>query len=77
MTDHTKPPLTAKQMAHIERVNDRTEVAYTDIEWTPEGRQAHMHRASLIEQLDYTASVIIDLQLKRVDLKETLKVMRP
>ena len=76
MTDlgkFTKPPVSPEDMTDIEAGHMRVEAMYWDIEWTSEGRQAHAHRGSLIEQLNYTAAVIIDLQLQLADLKGTLQ----
>ena len=76
MTDlgkFTKPPVSPEDMTDIEAGHMRVEAMYWDIEWTSEGRQAHAHRGSLIEQLNYTAAVIISIQLELTRIKDLLK----
>jgi len=78
VTDYTKPPVSPEDMDKIEARHKMTEVVRTKAEWhVPNQTAAHADRGRLIEQLNYTAAVVIDLQLKLADLKDTLKEMRP
>lgn len=68
--NYDKPPVSEKDMDSIER---RHEVAEDDYKFFSDNTwavSAHADRGMLLQQLDYTAAVIIDLQLKLAGLRE-------
>ena len=68
---YDKPPLTVDEVTAIEDGHKRVEDRYNFVDWTSEGRQAHVHRGDLISQLNYTAAVIVDLQLRLANKRDT------
>ena len=71
MTDYTKPQVSPEDMDKIERRHEKLDAEPVDM--SPLFMAAHHDRGQLIKQLNYTAAVIIDLQLQLADLKGTLQ----
>ena len=73
MTDYKKPPVSPEEMEAIETLHERAEADHKFFEDNVWATTAHAHRGSLIEQLNYTAAVIISIQLELARIKDLLK----
>ena len=71
---YDKPPVSPEDMDKIEARHAKEDAAPRVLGTVQVCNTVEHHdRGLLLKQLDYTAAVIVDLQLKLADLKENLK----